>query len=379
VITARLGSGDSTCVELAAALVAALQISFRIEDVSLTMEASVGIAVAGQHIRGADDLLRAADLALHEAKTTNVDVVVHDPIRHVNDPQRLVLLADLRESMNAEHDLTLHYQPKIDLAHGRVTGVEALVRWQHPSRGTVPPGAFISAAEGTGLITRLTDHVLDLALSQARDWLVAGQPLQVAVNLSARCLTDQALPIRIHEALQRHEVGPELLRLEVTESAVMADPRRAFDILNQLRGLGLALSVDDFGTGYTSMAHLKELTFEELKIDRSFITGITRNPADQALTQATIELGHAFGLTVVAEGVEHHDQETALRAAGCDAVQGYLYAKPMPAETISRWLANRPDHTDLSNRNDQHQPRRPNAHSAGSIEGQLKADLPLPP
>ena len=353
VITAHHDSGGSQFTELAATLVAELHSTLRIEDVSLRMEASAGIAIAGLHIHGADDLLRAADLALRAAKTTNVNVVVHDPTRHVNEPQRLVLLADLRESLNADHDLTLHYQPKINLLDGRVTGVEALVRWQHPTKGAIPPASFIPAAEGTGLITRLTDHVLDLALRQAQCWLGAGHPLQVAVNLSARCLTDPALPTRIDEALQRHGVPSELLRLEVTESAVMTEPGRAFRILNQLRDLGLALSVDDFGTGYTSMSHLKELTFDELKIDRSFITGITRHPGDQALTRATIELGHAFGLTVVAEGVEHHDQQIALQTAGCDVAQGYLYARPMPAEAVSRWLADRPHPSDVLARPEQ--------------------------
>ncbi len=231
-----------------------------------------------------------------------------------------------------EHDdeLLLHYRPKYAMADGRVEGLEALVRWQHPERGLVPPAEFIPVAEGTGLI---------LALDQMHRWADAGSRLPVAVNLSTRCLLDASLPDLVARLLARHDVPAALLRLEVTESAVMVDAARCLDVLQRLHALGVRLSIDDFGTGYSSMAYLRRLPVDELKIDQSFVLGMTVTEQDAVLVRTAIDLAHNLGLTVVAEGVEGPEHVAALRELGCDIAQGYHFARPMPAGDVSRLLA----------------------------------------
>ncbi|WP_324278491.1 EAL domain-containing protein [Blastococcus brunescens] len=207
-----------------------------------------------------------------------------------------------------------------------------------PRPGPHPPGDFIPAAEGTGIILRLTEHVLELALRQMRLWSDAGHAVPVAVNLSTRCLLDAGLPDLVGRLLTEHGVPAALLRLEVTESAVMGDATRCTDVLKRLHDLGVKLSIDDFGTGYTSMAHLRRLPVDELKIDRSFVLGMTTASHDAVLVRTAIDLGHNLGLTVVAEGVEGAEHVAALRALGCDIAQGYHYARPMGGEQMSELL-----------------------------------------
>jgi EAL domain-containing protein (putative c-di-GMP-specific phosphodiesterase class I) len=217
-------------------------------------------------------------------------------------------------------------------------GAEALLRWQHPTEGLIPPGDFIPAAEGTGIILRLTERVLDMALAQTRAWTDAGHAVPVAVNLSTRCLLDAGLPDLVQQLLSLHRVPAELLRLEVTESAVMGDATRCMEVLQRLHDLGVRLSIDDFGTGYSSMAHLRRLPVDELKIDRSFVLGMTTTQQDAVLVRTAIDLGHNLGLTVVAEGVEAAEHVRALRALGCDIAQGYHYARPMSPARLSELL-----------------------------------------
>jgi diguanylate cyclase len=332
-------------------LLGRLRAPLTVGEVSLLVETSAGLAIT-QDLPAPTDhatepstaLLRAANLALDAAQATQADLVVFDSAVHVGaDPGRLPLLADLRRALNDAGEIDMHYQPQLAVDGQAVIGVEALVRWQHPQHGPIPPSAFIPAAETSGLITDLTDRVLHLALAQARRWLDRGEHLPVSVNLSARSLTDAALARRIRIALEHHQVPVELLRLEVTESAVMTDPAKAFDLLHQLRSEGLAISMDDFGAGQTSIAHLQQGTFDELKIDRSLIAGITNTPNGTALVGAVIELGHALGLRVVAEGVESADQYQTLRDLGCDASQGYLHSRPRPADQFDRWLTTHRD------------------------------------
>jgi EAL domain-containing protein (putative c-di-GMP-specific phosphodiesterase class I) len=203
----------------------------------------------------------------------------------------------------------------------------------------VPPAEFVPLAEGTGIILRLTERVLDLALAQARRWVDAGHPMPVAVNLSPRCLLDAGLPDLVQRLLTRHGVPARVLRLEVTESAVMADAARCTDVLQRLHDQGLRLSIDDFGTGYSSMAHLRRLPVDELKIDRSFVSGMTTSAHDAVLVRTAVDLGHNLGLTVVAEGVEDTGQVAALRELGCDIAQGYYYSRPVAAEALDELLA----------------------------------------
>jgi EAL domain-containing protein (putative c-di-GMP-specific phosphodiesterase class I) len=259
----------------------------------------------------------------------------------VHVPSRLVLLGDLRRAVGRPGELVLHYQPKIDLAGGGLRGAEALLRWHHPDLGLLPPARFVPAAENTGLINRLTLHVLSMALAQARCWRAQGHQVPVAVNLSARCLHDSTFPARVAGLLGDTGMPAELLLLEITESAIMLDPARSLTVLNGLHELGVQLSIDDFGTGYSSMAYLKRLPVDELKIDRSFVLGMVGDHNDAVIVRSAVDLGHNLGLTVVAEGVESGGHVDALTRLGCDIGQGFYYAEPMPAVDFTVWLARR--------------------------------------
>jgi EAL domain-containing protein (putative c-di-GMP-specific phosphodiesterase class I) len=254
----------------------------------------------------------------------------------------LLLLGELRRALERPGELLLHYQPKIGLHTGELIGVEALVRWNHPERGYVSPAEFIPIAESTGLINKLTAHVLDLALAQARAWLDEGHEIPVAVNMSPRCLLDVEMLDRVRDLLVRRRVPARLLRLEVTETAVMANPALAMETLNGMHELGVRLSIDDYGTGYSSMAYLKRLPVDELKVDRSFVLNMISSDNDAILVRSAIDLGHNLGLTVVAEGVEDQGHVAALRELGCDIAQGYHFARPMPPDQLERWLSDRP-------------------------------------
>ncbi|MGY1744688.1 putative bifunctional diguanylate cyclase/phosphodiesterase [Blastococcus sp. SYSU D00695] len=324
---------------VAARVRAALHRPFDLGDgVGLDIEVSIGIAVSPAHGSDAEGLQRAADIAVHAAKELTSGVVVFDPDRHVAPSSRLTVLGDLRRALERTDELTVHYQPKVSLADGRLEGAEALVRWRHPERGLVPPADFVPVAEGTGLIVALTERVLDLSLAQMRRWADAGRPLPVAVNLSTRCLLDASVPDLVARLLAEHGVPASLLRLEVTESAVLADAERGLQVLQRLRAMGVHLSIDDFGTGYSSMALLRRLPVDELKIDRSFVLGMTVSEQDAVLVRTAVDLAHNLGLTVVAEGVEEPGHVTALRALRCDVAQGYLFARPMPAEDLDALL-----------------------------------------
>ena len=311
---------------------------FDVDGIALDVEASIGIVLSPWHGTDTEELLRNADIAMYAAKELKAGAVVFDPDRHVTAPWRLTVLGDLRRALEVSDELFLNYQPKYTLDGERIEGVEALLRWQHPTEGLVPPGEFIPVAEGTGIILRLTERVLGLALAQMRRWLDAGHGVPVAVNLSTRCLLDAGLPDLVQRLLSQYRVPAELLRLEVTESAVMGDAARCMEVLQRLHDLGVRLSIDDFGTGYSSMAYLRRLPVDELKIDRSFVLGMTTTQQDAVLVRTAIDLGHNLGLTVVAEGVEGVEHVHALRALGCDIAQGYHYARPMLGEALGELL-----------------------------------------
>jgi diguanylate cyclase (GGDEF)-like protein len=311
---------------------------FDVDGVALDVEASIGIVLSPEHGTDTEELLRNADIAMYAAKELKAGAVVFEADQHVTAPWRLTLLGDLRRALEGTDELFLNYQPKYTLDGERIEGVEALLRWQHPTEGLIPPGDFIPVAEGTSIILRLTERVLNLSLAQMRGWLDAGHAVPVAVNLSTRCLLDAALPEMVQRLLAQYRVPAELLRLEVTESAVMGDAARCMEVLQRLHDLGVRLSIDDFGTGYSSMAYLRRLPVDELKIDRSFVLGMTTTPQDAVLVRTAIDLGHNLGLTVVAEGVEGAEQVHALRELGCDIAQGYHYARPMLGEAFGELL-----------------------------------------
>jgi len=346
---ARLG-GDEFAVlipdlpsELAALqvggkILSALDEPFDVDGVSLTIGASIGIAHAPEHGSGFDELLQHADIAMYTAKATHTGVSVYAAGTDAHSRGRLTLLGELRAAIEDSTQLVLHYQPKVETDGLAVTGVEALVRWQHPEHGLVPPGEFIPAAEHTGLIKPLTMRILNLALEQSAAWLAEGLRVPIAVNVSARCLLDLDLPNQVRRILDAHRVPAELLELEITESSIMTDPDRVLEVLTGLAAMGVSLSIDDFGTGYSSMAYLKRLPIQRIKIDRSFVTSMDSDPSDHAIVRASVELARNLNLDVVAEGVETEQVRLELQAAGCDTIQGFLVSRPCPAAELRPWL-----------------------------------------
>jgi diguanylate cyclase (GGDEF)-like protein len=325
---------------VAAKLRSALEAPFRVEDVDLDVEASIGVVVSGEHGRDATTLLQRADVAMYIAKAQNLGIFAYDPGVDGHSPAKLALLGDMRRAL-AGNELILFYQPKVSVSTGDVVSAEALVRWQHPERGLLLPDTFIPLAEHTGLIGPLTQRVLDLALRQVRAWADAGRPLSVSVNLSARNLLDESLPAMVAGLLAAHGVPAAFLELEVTESALMTEPTRAKRLLEQLTALGVGISIDDFGAGYTSLGQLKNLPVSELKIDRSFVMTMTEDNSDAVIVHSVVDLGHNLGLTIVAEGVETEQALLALKEFGCDVAQGYHLCRPVPVAAFDAWCAGR--------------------------------------
>jgi diguanylate cyclase len=336
VLLPKIGTAEGA-VTVATKLQAALQEPFLLEGLSLEVEASIGVALYPDHGDGPEELLQHADIAMYVAKETHAGFVLFDPSQDQHSPRRLALLGELRRAID-QQQLLLHYQPKVDAHTGQVLGVEALVRWQHPEHGLLPPGDFIPLAERTGLITPLTHYVLDAALRQCNAWRQASHELAVAVNVSARRLLDLEFPEEVAGLLARWEVPARLLVVEITESTIMADPTHAIQILGRLNAMGVEVSIDDFGTGYSSMAYLKSLPVHELKVDRSFVSKMTSSTSDAVIVRSTVDLGRNLGLRVVAEGVEDSLTLQELDALGCDAVQGYYVSRPVPAEDLIGWL-----------------------------------------
>jgi diguanylate cyclase len=346
---ARLG-GDEFAVLLCATsregatsaavrLTNALRDPFNVKDITLDVDASIGIALAAPDA-DVETVLRHADVAMYEAKSQYAPFAAYELTRDDNTVARLALLGDLRRAIT-RHELVLHYQPKVSVTTGEFHSVEALVRWNHPSRGLLAPDAFIPIAESTAVIHPLTKEILRQALMQARSWQDQGWTIPVAVNISARSLHDLEFPLEVQQQLDTIGVPAELLALELTESAIMTDASRALTVLQALDALGVSLSIDDFGTGYSSMAYLRKIPVRELKIDRSFVKGLSTEHSDLVLVQSAVDLGHNLGLHVVAEGVEDAATQAALTAMGCDLMQGYHISRPVPAAALDQWLTER--------------------------------------
>ncbi|MEC5405653.1 EAL domain-containing protein [Paraburkholderia sp. MPAMCS5] len=346
-VVARLG-GDEFAVllpgdtnddaqRLAARLIKVLETPTTIEGQLVDVGASIGIVTYPQDGADMNVLMRRADIAMYVAKRTNTGYAIYDIKHDHSSAERLSLMSELRQAV--EHDqLTLHYQPKLDLATGSVKYVEALVRWEHPTRGFVAPDEFIPFAEQTGYIKAISHWVADKAIGQCAMWLAAGVRLAVSVNVSARELIQSTLPDTFRALLSKHGVPSELVWIEITESAIMDDPNHAIETLDRLHALGIRLSVDDFGTGYSSLSYLKRMPVDELKIDKSFVMGMTQHKDDETIVRSTIDLAHNMGLKVVAEGVENEDVLGRLRELGCDLAQGYHLSRPLPPERLESWL-----------------------------------------
>jgi diguanylate cyclase (GGDEF)-like protein len=324
-------------VELAARLQEALRRPFALRGVSIELEASIGVALYPSHGTTVSTLLQRADVAMYDAKRGGHGIATYSAERDPYSADRLGLLAELRRAI-AEGELVLHYQPKVALATGAVVGVEALVRWQHPTRGLLAPDKFVPLAERTGAIAGLTRWVVDAALAQHRAWRDRGVDLPIAVNLAAANVVDVALPDAIAGLLARHGVAGDRLECEISEHTVMADPLRASDVLDRVRALGVRLSLDDFGTGHSSLAYLKRLPLDEVKIDRSFVSGMTEDENDMVIVRSTIDLARNLGLVVVAEGVESAEIMDELAALNCDTAQGFHLSRPLPADELAAWL-----------------------------------------
>lgn len=332
-------AGDvGTAMRMARRILKNLERPFLLEDRKCEIGASLGVSIFPDHGVDAATVMRHADTAMYHAKRTGIGASLFTPERDSGASNRMTLSAELREAIE-QGQLRVYYQPKIHLRSGVVTRAEALVRWQHPERGLIVPDEFIPLAERSGLIKPLTEWVLNTSLQQCAEWQREGLPIHLAVNLSARVLQEDVLPQTIAAMLERWNVDPRSLKLEITESSIIADPQQAFAILTLLQTLGVRLSLDDFGTGYSSLMHLRELPFDEIKIDKSFVMGMAQSAGDEAIVRATIELAHNLGRQVVAEGVDDPRTCKKLVELGCDLAQGYAFSPPLPARQFEQWLA----------------------------------------
>lgn len=324
---------------MAQRMIDALSAPHVVDGKSVYVGASIGIALYPTDGQDAGTLQSCADAALHQAKAQGRGILrFFSPEMSSRAKERLTLQADLRVALE-RNELRLYYQPQVDLTSGQIVGLEALVRWQHPERGMVPPGEFIPLAEESGLVAHLGDWVLNEACRQIRQWSKAGlAPPQTAVNVSAVQLNRGHLVDSVEAALKETGIAPEQLELEITESFVIADRDQSFKSLAHLKGLGIRISIDDFGTGYSSLAYLQQLEVHKLKIDMSFVRDMTTNSGNASIVKAIIALGHSLGLEVVAEGVEEPEQANYLRSLQCDVIQGYLISRPMPADEMTHFL-----------------------------------------
>ena len=322
---------------VAARLLEVLAQPVEFDGLRLSIEGSVGVACYPADASSFEELMRRADVALYQAKTSRGSFSHYRVDRDESSLHRLALAAELRTAIS-DDQLVVHFQPQYDLHTGHAVGAEALVRWQHPVRGLLAPGEFVSAVEHSGLIRDFTMVVLEKAVAECATWVGTGGALTVAVNLSARNLLDSELPIDVGRILTRYGLPPERLVLEITETTMMSELEVVEEVLGTLRTMGVQLSVDDFGTGYSSLAFLQRVAVNEVKIDRTFVAGINGSESDRALVRATVQLAHSLGARAVGEGVEDEALAEALRLLGCDFAQGYHLGRPMPADALRKAL-----------------------------------------
>jgi predicted signal transduction protein with EAL and GGDEF domain len=314
-----------------------LALPVTLAGVPVQAAASVGVAHAPEHGRTVADLLRRAEEAMYEAKRRRCGLRVFDPACHRASRDRLRLRSELRSALDGGQ-LELLYQPKADLRTGQITGVEALVRWRHPVDGFRAPADFLPEMERSGLMPELTARVLELALADCADWHRAGAPLRVSVNVPASVVVDPGLVDQVGDALARHGLPPGALTVEVTEDSLITLPELARRTMTGLRAHGVKVSLDDFGSGFCSLAYLRELPADELKLDRSFLTGIDRVGPSAEIVRTAVTMAHALGMTIVAEGVESVRSWSALSAWGCDEAQGFFVSRPLAGDAVIDWL-----------------------------------------
>jgi diguanylate cyclase len=335
VLLPDIGDVAAAC-QIADRLAEALRHDFVLDVGLAAVSGSIGVAI-GARDQSAEALLRQADSAMYRAKSDGGGVAVYDPRVDAEEPDRMALFGELRALLDAgdpDGQLALYFQPQVHISSATVTAVEALVRWRHPARGLLMPEAFLSIAESRGLEIPLTYHLLDVAAEHAARWHASGRPMVVSVNVSPRCLLHSEFVPRVQGAVARSALPRSLLQLELTERSVMSDPERSRDVLRQIRNLGIKISIDDFGTGFSSLSQLKQLPADELKIDQSFVRGLPDDAEDVVLVRSAIDLAHNLGLTVVAEGVERLDALALLHELGCDLAQGFALSRPSPDEDL---------------------------------------------
>ena len=331
------GQDADDAAAIGAAVLATLSRALSVDGQPIDLAASIGIALAPVHGTDPDTLFRRADAALAVAKRTGRATVLFSPELDHSSSERIALIAELRDAI-AAGALTLHYQPIVRAPDRRLAGVEALARWVHPTRGNIPPDEFVQLAERTGLVRQLTEWALAEAFRQHLAWRAGGRSIEIAVNVSVRNLADPAFVGQVEWLMREHGFAECPLRLEITESAIMAHPDRALVTLSELRAIGVRFSIDDFGTGYSSLAYLNRLPADTMKIDRSFVETLLTDASSRSIVHSVIELGRALGLDVVAEGVEDEATAAALVGLGCGSLQGYGICRPAPASEIERWL-----------------------------------------
>ncbi|MGI9595410.1 MAG: putative bifunctional diguanylate cyclase/phosphodiesterase [Acidimicrobiales bacterium] len=337
VVFNRSSNDPRDAATLARRLVAAIGSSISLDGLSLQIGASIGVALMPEHGDNLTTLLSKGDIAMYVAKTEQLGWHYYRDQDNTTSPRRLDLMTDLKAATELGQ-LDVWYQPKMRLHDRAITGVEALVRWNHPRYGYVPPEEFVAVAEHGGMMRELTDAVTKRAVADAGRWARQGTPLQVAINLSVRNLLDDTLPDRLVHLLTINDVHPDLIAFEVTETVIMSDRDRVTAVLNRLREVGFELAIDDYGTGYSSLAYLRELPVDVLKIDRAFVSNLDIDAHNEVIVRSTVDLGHNLGLSVVAEGVERRPELDTLQDLGCDYVQGYLLSRPLPIDQFNAWF-----------------------------------------
>jgi diguanylate cyclase (GGDEF)-like protein len=330
-------AGSDEAMQRAREIARVVQEPHDIDGHRVQVGGSVGVAMVDEHGRDATTLLRRADVAMYEAKRRRLGAMLFTSEQESRPVSTLAMETSILRAID-RREFVLHYQPQVNLRTGRVIGVEALVRWQHPEHGLILPAEFIPTCEDSGLIVGLTKHVLELALDQICQWRGGGREVPAAVNLAARNVADPQLPQEVLRLLTERGLPANLLRLELTETDLLGDAEAAKVVLEELRALGVALAIDDFGTGFASLSQLRELPFEELKIDRSFVTNLDTDPQARHIVDSVMELAHGLGLTVTAEGVETRAVLDVLVSVGCDVVQGYFFSRPLPAQAAFEWI-----------------------------------------
>lgn len=329
--------GRKTAEKVAQNILASFTKPFLHAGQELYLGAGIGIAIFPEHGEEVDTLLSRADVAMYGAKHRDTPYVFYDAASDPHTPQRLQLTADLRRAIE-QQEFVLHYQPQIDLKNRCVVGVEALIRWNHPQLGLVAPDQIIPVAERTGLINPITDWVVAEALRQCQAWHAAGFPLRISVNMTARSFQQPDLVSKLNEQIQSIGALPNCLEIEITESVLMVDIEHVANVLKEMHETGITITIDDYGTGYSSLAYLKQLPLHTLKIDKSFVLDMVRDENDAVIVRSTIDLAHNLGYHVVAEGVEDQDTLDLLFILGCDRVQGYFISRPIPAAELEQWL-----------------------------------------